>query len=98
MMARLHTAVDEVPELAPYAETLYSAFEALGNTSTDLPVQRIHGDYHLGQVVRTVAGWLLLDFEGEPAAPVSERQMLSCALLDVAGMLRSFYLASRYHV
>ena len=58
MMARLHTAVDEVPELAPYAETLYSAFEALGNTSTDLPVQRIHGDYHLGQVVRTDAGWV----------------------------------------
>lgn len=98
MMARLHTAVDEVPELAPYAETLYSAFEALGNTSTDLPVQRIHGDYHLGQVVRTDAGWVLLDFEGEPAVPVSERQKLSSPLRDVAGMLRSFDYAARYQL
>src|SRR5690606_25450023 len=80
------------------AETLYSAFEALGNTSTDLPVQRIHGDYHLGQVVRTDAGWVLLDFEGEPAVPVSERQKLSSPLRDVAGMLRSFDYAARYQL
>lgn len=98
MTARLHTAVAEVPELAPHAQTLYAAFEALRDSHADLPVQRVHGDYHLGQVVRTDSGWVLLDFEGEPAVPVGERQKLSSPLRDVAGMLRSFDYAARYQL
>ncbi|MEY9213626.1 phosphotransferase [Thermobifida halotolerans] len=98
MAARLHVAVAEVPELASHARTLYAAFEALGNMDADLPVQRVHGDYHLGQVVRTDSGWVLLDFEGEPAVPVRERQKLSSPLRDVAGMLRSFDYAARYQL
>ncbi|GLU46680.1 maltokinase N-terminal cap-like domain-containing protein [Nocardiopsis ansamitocini] len=98
MVARLHTAVAEVPDLAPYAVALRAAFEAFAALDAELPVQRVHGDFHLGQVVRTDTGWVLLDFEGEPAVPVHERQKLSSPLRDVAGMLRSFDYAARHQL
>jgi maltose alpha-D-glucosyltransferase/alpha-amylase len=51
---------------------------------------RIHGDYHLGQILRTRDGFTVLDFEGEPTRPLAERRLKQCALKDVAGMVRSF--------
>lgn len=96
MRDRLDAVVARVPGLAPYAPALHDAFEKVRETQPPVFMQFIHGDLHLGQVLRTVNGWLLIDFEGEPAAPAAERAALRSPLRDVAGMLRSFdYAASQ---
>ncbi len=96
MLSRLDAALAEVPGLAPHADLLASAFGELAGIDEPLLVQRIHGDYHLGQVMRTPSGWVMLDFEGEPAAPPAQRRAHASALRDVAGMLRSFDYAARH--
>jgi maltokinase len=96
MKDRLAEACVAVPRLAPYADRLSAAFDAFGELREPLVVQRVHGDYHLGQVMRTETGWMLLDFEGEPAKPLEERRRPAHPLRDVAGMLRSYDYAARH--
>jgi maltokinase len=93
---RLDRALEVVAELAPYADALRRSYDQVAERTDPVPVQRVHGDYHLGQVLRTTEGWLLLDFEGEPARPLAERTALMSPLRDVAGMLRSYDYAARH--
>jgi len=93
MSARLEAALAVVPDLAPYAEGLRRRFTAAASVP-DVRVQRVHGDLHLGQTLRTVKGWKIVDFEGEPAKALSERVLPDSVWRDVAGMVRSFDYAS----
>src|SRR4051812_16156414 len=67
---------------------------ALASVGTAGRVIRTHGDYHLGQTMLAERGWVILDFEGEPARPMSQRRLKRSPLRDVAGMLRSFSYVS----
>ncbi|MFE0627436.1 maltokinase [Streptomyces sp. NPDC058864] len=101
MAGRLDAAATAVPALRPYRTALRTAFDdlaSLGGRGTTLAAQRVHGDLHLGQALRTgPGGWVLIDFEGEPARPLAERRRPAPPVQDVAGMLRSFDYAARHH-
>jgi maltose alpha-D-glucosyltransferase/alpha-amylase len=96
--AAVRARVGALPrEVANDARTLLAAEGILSARARELRALgaeqcakiRIHGDYHLGQTLRTDSGFIILDFEGEPARPVAERRRKQCVLVDVAGMLRS---------
>ncbi|WP_406117109.1 maltokinase N-terminal cap-like domain-containing protein [Streptomyces anulatus] len=101
MTRRLEAAAQAVPALVPHVPGLRAAFEAvtdLGVRGSGWAQQRVHGDLHLGQTLRSADGfWSLIDFEGEPARPLPERRMPAPPVRDVAGMLRSFDYAARSH-
>ncbi|MEV6836444.1 maltokinase [Streptomyces sp. NPDC051133] len=98
MTERLEAAVQAVPALRPYETGLRSAYTALADLAAEgrtWTAQRVHGDLHLGQCLRSPSGaWSLIDFEGEPARPLAERRMPQPPVRDVAGMLRSFDYAA----
>lgn len=95
MVQRLVDAIDVVPQLVDHRKGLLAAYEQLPDIASGLPLQRVHGDFHLGQVLRTAATWTILDFEGEPRWSIADRRTLDTPLRDIAGMLRSFEYASR---
>jgi maltokinase len=96
MTGRLEAALAVVPQLAEHADGLRRLYAGLAESSEPVLRQRVHGDLHLGQVLRTATGWIILDFEGEPARPLAARRQLDSPMRDVAGMLRSFDYAARH--
>lgn len=96
LSAELAAARRFVPGLEQYEAAINACYARVAELTSPIGIQRIHGDYHLGQVLGTEGGWVILDFEGEPSVPLARRRAFAPALRDVAGMLRSFDYAGRH--
>jgi maltokinase len=82
-------------ELRGFEPRLRAEFEAFERAAPPM-LTRVHGDYHIGQILRSADGLRVVDFEGEPTKPLAERSALGMPLRDVAAMLRSFDHLARY--
>jgi maltokinase len=85
---------DAVAPIRGRGQDVREKLNALSHVAVGGRVIRTHGDLHLGQTMLTERGWVVLDFEGEPARPLPERRLKRSPLRDVAGMLRSFSYAT----
>jgi maltose alpha-D-glucosyltransferase/alpha-amylase len=90
-----HEVGPDVEELLARQDELFARYTVLTSEKISGQRIRVHGDYHLGQVLWTGRDFIIIDFEGEPARPLSERRIKRSPLRDVAGMLRSFDYATR---
>lgn len=88
------SAAEFVREVLHRESEVATKFDALREAPITAVRIRHHGDYHLGQVLYTGSDFMIIDFEGEPARPLSERRRKALAMRDVAGMLRSFQYAA----
>ena len=98
MQRRFTAAADQVSELAQYRNAAGLLFAA--PSGRDLTTQRVHGDFHLGQVLHRTSGgseWVIIDFEGEPLKTLAERREPDTVWRDVAGALRSLDYARSAH-
>jgi trehalose synthase-fused probable maltokinase len=99
---RIFVRLPETEALAPIAgrgQDVRERLAARAHLGAGGRVIRTHGDYHLGQTLRTPTGWVIIDFEGEPARPLPERRQKRSPLRDVASMLRSFaYVTSALEI
>ncbi|MBC6448682.1 maltokinase N-terminal cap-like domain-containing protein [Actinokineospora xionganensis] len=96
MHRRLDHALARAPELGRYEADIRAVYDRVAGAPGPMRVQRIHADLHLGQALRTPARWVVIDFEGEPAASRQDRETPCSPLRDVAGMLRSFDYAANH--
>jgi maltose alpha-D-glucosyltransferase/alpha-amylase len=81
-------------EVLAREDTLLARFQRITAAKMETVRTRIHGDFHLGQVLFTGKDFMIIDFEGEPVRPITERKIKRSPLRDVAGMLRSFQYAA----
>ncbi len=88
------TVADEAKQLLSEKQTILKRLQRIAKKKVTGMKIRIHGDYHLGQVLYTGKDFVIIDFEGEPARPLGERRLKRSALRDVAGMIRSFHYAA----
>ena len=94
LLDRFAWASTAVPALEPYGPGVAAVAARVRGLPGTPPRQRVHGDLHLGQVLHVADDWLVLDFEGEPLAPLAARTRPDLAVRDVAGLLRSFDYAA----
>lgn len=101
---RYSLLIDNYTKLDPQAQRLAWVFmeakemiDSFVNDFRTRPIEslriRIHGDYHLGQVLATQSDFVIIDFEGEPESTITERKIKHSPLKDVAGMIRSYHYA-----
>ncbi len=98
MVTSAETIAGYVPSIADHLPEIRAAFgRAVPESETgSLTVQRVHGDLQLGQTLRTLTGWAIIDFEGEPSKSLRERRAMNSTLRDIAGMMRSFDYAANH--
>jgi maltose alpha-D-glucosyltransferase/alpha-amylase len=88
------SVADETLKVLDLQNEVLSRFRSIVSRKITASRTRIHGDFHLGQVLYTGRDYVIIDFEGEPARPLTERRIKRSPLRDVAGMLRSFHYAA----
>lgn len=85
---------DAVRRVLTERKTILNRLHRIMDRKIEAMKIRTHGDYHLGQVLYTGKDFVIIDFEGEPTRPVTERRLKQPALRDIAGMIKSFHYAA----